>query len=331
MKQINQVRFAWLVGITLIMLSSLLASYSIVAQDTIQLSVPTDFPTIASALESAPDHAEIVIDDGVYHETLLIERPVTLRAMNDAQVVLIGIGERPAIQIQNTDYVSIIGLQIVGGQYGVDVFLSRDVTIQNNTITESRSAGIRARMSSVSVLDNIVTDSQSPYGRGVYIANTMEWAESEIIGNTISHHPQSGIQTNMVGMVTIENNTVMHNGNRGIAVTEMSHADVFNNIVEDNIGTGIHVMDMSMARVCENTVTNTLLDNLPMSIRYGNGITIDYHSEVTLANNAIFDSPQHGISVLYDSIIHAYENTVEKSGTEAVFVDESLHFNGTGC
>ena len=135
----------------------------------------------------------------------------------------------------------------------------------------------------------------------------------------------------MVGMVTIENNAVTHNGYRGIAVTEMSHADVFNNIVEDNIGTGIHVMDMSMARVCENTVTHTLLDDLPMSIRYGNGITIDYHSEVTLANNAIVGSPQHGISVLYGSTVNLFENVVENSGIHSVFVDDSLANDGQDC
>ena len=187
MKQTNQERFAWLLGMKLIVLGSLIGlSFPIVAQDRIQVGVPTDYPTIASALESAPDDTEIVIGDGVYFETLLIERPVTLRAMDDAQVVLIGVEERPAIQIQKTDHVSIIGLQIFGGQYGIDVFLSQDVAIQNNTITESWSAGIRARMSSVSILDNIITDTQSPYGRGVYIANTMEWAESEIVGNIIS-------------------------------------------------------------------------------------------------------------------------------------------------
>ena len=244
-------------GLFVVLMLLAIAVGAVVAEDKIQVFVPADYPTISEAVAAAPDGAEIVISAGEYHEALLIDRPLQLRAADDADVVITADDKIPAIQIINANSVTVSGLAIVGGRYGIDVFLSEDVVIANNTISASKTAGIRARMSALVIRDNIVSDIQPPYGRGIYLANTMAWPASEISGNTVRDIPLTGIQTNLVGMVHIENNIVSSSGLRGIAVTEMSHANVLGNVVADNIGSGILVMDMSMALVCDNTVSAT--------------------------------------------------------------------------
>ena len=292
-----------------------------------QIHVPADYATIREAVDAAPNGAEIIIGSGTYHESITLVRPVTLRAKPMVDAMIYGTEDVATIQIRDTSGVSIEGLQIVGGRYGVDVFRSDEVTIRDNEISQSRLTGIRVRMASVYILGNTIENTQSPYGRGVHIANTMEWSESRIIDNVVTNNPLEGIVTNMTGMVTIQDNVVTDNGRRGIAITEMSHANVLNNDVDGNVGTGIHIMDESLAVVCHNLVDNTQLGESLPGLRYGNGVTIDYYSSATMVQNIVRNSPQHDIAILYGSDVTLYANDV----SQAIFADNGQMREGSGC
>ena len=308
-----------------------IAAAVVVGQGEVLIHVPADYPTLSEAIAAAPADAVIVVAEGEYNEALLIDRPLILRAADEAEVVLSATDQAPAITVISADDVTISGFTITGGRYGIDVFLSADVVIADNSISGSKTAGIRARMSSVFIRDNTIFDIQPPYGRGIYLANTMAWPESEITGNTVRDIPLTGIQTNLVGMVQIANNTVTNSGLRGIAVTEMSHANVTGNLVSDNIGSGILVLDMSMAQVCDNSVSTTRQESERPNMREGNGVTIDFHSVVTLSENTIQGSAQNGISVLYGSSAWLHDNIISDSADGAVFVDNSVTHPGQAC
>ena len=135
----------------------------------------------------------------------------------------------------------------------------------------------------------------------------------------------------MTSMIHIADNIVRENGKYGIAVTEMSHADVLGNVVADNIGQGINVMDMSMALICDNQISNTDAESGSQSIRNGNGVTVDYHSEAFLSGNTIEGSAQNDISILYGSVVHLAATTVGESKEQSIYVDESVVEEGKGC
>ena len=99
----------------------------------------------------------------------------------------------------------------------------------------------------------------------------------------------------------------------------------------DNATTGIQLLDMSMAHICDNTVSDTRSGDESPTIRQGNGITVDYHSEATLSGNTIMGSAQNGISILFGSIAFLHDNTIEDSEAQPVFVDESEALEGSGC
>ncbi|MCY3834394.1 MAG: right-handed parallel beta-helix repeat-containing protein [Chloroflexi bacterium] len=294
------------------------------------IRVPADYPTISEALAAAPDGAIIEIAGGTYNESLVIDRPVSLRRAG-GEVLIAPSADEPVIAVMDTASVAIQGLTIVGGQYGIFVTRSQDVAIQDNFISGSRLVGIKVRLGAADILNNTVFHAQPPYGMGIHVTNTTQWPQSRIEGNLVFGNPRSGIYTNMTGMIEIVDNVVTDNGQHGIAVTEMSHADVFSNFVVDNTDAGIQLLDMSMAHICDNIVSDTHGLSEAPQIRRGNGIIVDYHSEATLAGNQIQDSAQHGISVLFGSTVFLHENTIESSAAQSVFVDESEALEGSGC
>ena len=290
------------------------------------IQVPGDYASISAALAAAPDHSIIAIAAGSYREALTIERPVTLRAADSGEALL-SANDAAVISIADTQDVTIEGLTVIGGEYGIFVTRSRDVVIADNLVAGSRLTGIKVRLGAAAIVDNTVIDARAPYGMGIHITNTTQWPASLVSRNIVIGNARSGIYTNMTGMITIEDNVVRDNGAHGIAVTEMSHADVWGNLVEENALSGIQLLDMSMATICDNIVSDTLGSSAAPQIRQGNGITVDFHSEAVVAGNTIAGSAQHGISVLYASKAWLHENAVENE----VFVDESAVYDGSGC
>lgn len=284
------------------------------AQDSPIVHVPADFDTISAALEAVPDHAIIEIAEGDYLESLLIERPVTLRGTDINRVRLSGFDDEPVIQIVGTEDVLIEDLTIIGGKYGIFVTRSQDVTIRENVIFGSRLVGIKIRLAAAAILNNTVRDARPPYGKGIHVTNTTQWPASRIIGNTVSGNARSGIVTNMTGMIYIEDNIVTGNQAHGIAITEMSHALVADNIVDRNAENGIYIFDMSMASVCGNEVRNTAAAVIDGGIRYGNGILVDFYSEAEVHNNIVIGNANHGIQALFGSHIVASTNDVQRNG-----------------
>jgi len=279
------------------------------------IRVPGDYPTISEALAQVPDHTVIEIAAGDYHESLVVERPVTLLGEAGGEVTLLGTTDAAAIEIVGTHGVLIAGLDIIGGKYGIFVTHSQDVTIRDNLITGSRLFGIKVRLAAADILDNTVENSNPPYGQGIHITNTTQWPASRIIGNTVSGHAKSGIITNMAFGVRIESNTVMGNHQHGIAITEMSRAVVVANRVARNEANGIFIGDMSIARLCGNIVMNTRASERKGAL-YGNGILVDFHSEAELVGNVISANENHGIKALFGSRVITRANGVWGNGVE---------------
>ncbi len=104
-------RITWL-GIFLILLSATLAAD--MTNQSRELRVPQDFPTIQHALEAAANGDIIVVDSGTYYENLEIRKDVRLRSADPEvrSVNLVSNLEAPAIRISGAVHTSIEGFQI---------------------------------------------------------------------------------------------------------------------------------------------------------------------------------------------------------------------------
>jgi uncharacterized protein YbjQ (UPF0145 family) len=108
------IRFARTLAILLALALSLATSALAVV-----IRVPQDYETISQALAAAPNGAAIEIAPGAYPESLVINRPVSLRpARDDGEVLLAPLADEPVIAIIDTESVTIEGLTIVGGEIG---------------------------------------------------------------------------------------------------------------------------------------------------------------------------------------------------------------------
>ena len=133
---------------------------------------------------------------------------------------------------------------------------SDGVVIADNFITQNRLRGVRVVYATAHILNNRITDTDSPYGKGIHIVNAMRWAASLIEGNIVERSGGEGIITNMTRVI-IRDNIVRNNGLRGIVITEISMANMENNIVIENVDAGLYVVDMSMAEVEGNRIGGT--------------------------------------------------------------------------
>ncbi len=300
-----------------------LAGVPAAAQTPQLIRVPDDFATITAALESAPAGSTLQIGAGTYNESITIQKAIHL--MGIGEVIIVGGDDAPTIAIKNTRNVMLNGLMIEGGEYGILVTRSQGVTLRNNMITDSRLAGVKIRLASADVVNNTISNALPPYGRGIHVTNTTDWPVSNVIHNTISGNALEGIATNMARVI-IRGNTVTGNGRMGIAVMEMTHAVVANNMVDSNNENGIYVSDMSFADVCHNHVSNSLPSITDASsARYGNGITIDYHSEVILQGNVVTDNANHDVSVITSSIVKSGDGELEGGSDESLMIDDTSY------
>ncbi|MCZ6518426.1 MAG: right-handed parallel beta-helix repeat-containing protein [Actinobacteria bacterium] len=236
------------------------------------IAVPGDYPTLAAAIHEAPDGATIRLAPGRYVEQVVIDRPVTILA-EPGTVELVGIPGSTVITIAGTTGVTLQGLTIVGGDTGVAVMHSSDVTIADNIIVESGYRGVDVVSAAATVIGNQIKPAPGPYVIGIRVANATSWPDSVISSNVVDHAGGYGIAVNFANAM-VKSNDVIGGNRAGIAINEMSLADVLGNTVNEAPRYGILVHDMSHAVVTDNRIVGA-----------EEPIKLTFHSTAELSGN----------------------------------------------
>lgn len=236
------------------------------------IAVPGDYPTLAAAIQQAPDGATISLAPGRYTDRVVIERPVTILA-EPGTVEVVGLSGATVVSITGTTGVTLRGLTIVGGETGIAVLRSSNVTIVDNVIVGSGYRGIDVVSGAATVTGNQIAPAPGPYVIGIRIANASTWPESIISKNVVEYAGGYGIAINFAN-ATVDGNHVSGGERAGIAINEMSRADVLGNTVNEASRYGILVHDMSHAVVSDNLI-----------IGADEPIKLTYHSTVELSGN----------------------------------------------
>lgn len=268
--------------------------------------VPSQYPSIQAAINSAQNGDVIKIANGVYRENIdITNKYVTISGNPDKQsVVLAGNAGRTPVMIQNVPYVNgakavITGLKITGGNApdgqggGITIANNADPEIYNNTIEDNYSVahggGILVfNNSNPLIRDNVIRKNRAKFfGGGIFVVrnssptitnNTI--TENIVAGGSIVNGGSSG------GGIYLENIT----SNPQLR----SNPVVTNNTISHNnaefAGGGI------MLRVGVNAIIdgNTLNSN---SAAYGGGIHVETGgSSPIISNNTISNntSPEKG-------------------------------------
>lgn len=221
--------------------------------------VPNRPGAIGEILTLAADGDILALSPGLYHENLVLDRPVTLDG--GGQATIDGQGKGSVITVTGSD-ITVTGLTIIGSGSShetIDSGVQMTKTARNVRVTDSRIIGnlygvdIHGAQDSL-VARNVIEGRQDPHmnarGNGVYVWNA---PGSEVIGNDI-RWGRDGIFVN-----TSKRNTFSDNLFRDLrfAVHYMyaNHTEVSGNVSIGN-HLGYAVMFSRNVRIVDNVSIN---------------------------------------------------------------------------
>jgi nitrous oxidase accessory protein len=215
------------------------------------ITVPDDYPTIESAITNANDGDTILVKEGTYHETLKINKSITLIGEDRDTTIIKGF-LREGIKIPLTitqNNVTITGFTLSEGWAGIQLFATC-CTISGNRITNNEH-GIRHCGYNCQIIGNIVHSNRFSNIRLEYCYNAV------VEGNHVLFS-SDGIEVVHSGSNTISGNNVKNNSLYGIMVGN-SHGNTLtgNNITNSEIGIAIGVANANTI-YRNNYVNNTL-------------------------------------------------------------------------
>ncbi len=113
--------------------------------------VPGDVSTIQAALEKVREGGIVEIADGVRSAPLRIVRPVHIRVVSGATVVVTAPADARCVDVEGTARVTIEGLRLEGGRTGIRVATSREVLIRRCDVSGFSSWGIALQSSTAQI------------------------------------------------------------------------------------------------------------------------------------------------------------------------------------
>jgi hypothetical protein len=246
--------------------------------------------TAWETLQYAVDHIDlqpgdtIIVLPGVY-EGLRIERsgeagrPITLRAEPPGGALVIAPGpfneHDGNIEVESFDAVVqhwvIDGFQVaLARRHGIDVRVTRDVTVQNCDVHHNAETGIFTAFSDfVTVQGN---ESGFNGEHGVYISNSGDFPV--VRGNLLHDNFVAGVHMNgdrniqpgdgLISYATVEDNVIWGNGRGGASAINcdgVSDSIIRNNLLYDNLASGIslYAIDGSEGSSRNGVYNNTIV------------------------------------------------------------------------
>ncbi|UCD20215.1 MAG: right-handed parallel beta-helix repeat-containing protein, partial [candidate division WOR-3 bacterium] len=202
------------------------------------LEVPSQYPTIQSAINNATNGDTILVAPGTY------DAPAGVTFDTKANIVLLGETGREEttvsghITINNSNHIVVTGFTIDGG---ASISCNLGTIITDCILTGSNDCGC--------------TIISCPAGR---------YSNVEIVGNIICENTYHGIRAELSGGETsIRDNEIYGNGESGISITN-SYGEILGNVIYDNEDHGI-VIEQATFSITENTVARNTLSGVKLT------------------------------------------------------------------
>jgi parallel beta-helix repeat protein len=300
-----------------------------------------DAVTIAAALARARDDAIIRIGPGTYEESLRIERPVSLIALEGATPVVAPTSGPCVLVTSRTG--TIAGLDLRGAPAGDEaaspcvVLAGGALTFEGNRIAGGAGPGLLIRDGA----DPVVRGNRlagaglvvSAGGRGTITDNSIVDAAGASL--VVRGGADPSLSENVIegggGVVFLEGalgsligNRILSAGATGIRVTTGASPRIIDNTIEGAKEAGIFVYDGGGGRIEGNTIAGSGLSGLVIAGQgapevVGNtirdsaehGILVVEGGRARLEGNQILANERHGIALGADSEVELGDNRLE--------------------
>ena len=289
------------------------------------LNVPSEYSTIALALESAADGATILVDDGSYSENLVVDKSVTIESVNGYQSTSVVSSTTGNVFLVNAPNVVIKGFDVYGattygraGIYfnegahngkaldnrcgydnahrnhsGIRIVKSDNVEIAGTICQVTGLYGIRAEFTNGSKIVNNVVEQQS--FEGIYLVDSNN---NEITGNTVSGN-RTGVSLRKSNFNSVLNNVCSDNNENGILVHQGDTNSITSNTCDNNDEVGIYFTESN---------SNTLVSN-QASLNGFSGIVFYKSDQAAIEQNVCNSNSSYGLYLNNSDLATVQDNT----------------------
>jgi len=278
------------------------------------------YTTINAGIGATVDGDTVIVRDGSYDETVMVDKSIMLQAEHQHLAIIGGPGSTSGFLVLDADSIVIDSLKIdsyVNGPPGLAILNGTSGhIIKNNYVTDDDNFGIgtagSGSYSDITIENNVIENCgesgleiagedgfiiqsntmQNNGGRGILI---WDGTGALIDDNTIYNNDGDGIEVEQSGelrnIISISNNSITYNGNAGIMLR--GAAIIQGNTIENNDAEGIATTEgVSGIQITNN---NEINDNGT------NGIMIEGNSSATISDNTINENGGNGIQA-YGSV-----------------------------
>ena len=270
-----------------------------------------DYTTIQTAINNAHQGDTILIYEGTYHESIIIDKSLTIQGENKHSTILHGSGSKDVVYITE-EQVSLSNLTILNsGPSGRDAGIETiaDHTYITNTIIHNTTIGIFPFQSNHHHIANNIIIKNKDYGIHLY-----ESGNNSIQNNTMKEN-RWGILLVYGWGNTITQNTITENLNDGLWLLRGS---IDNRIHQNHINTNGD-KGINLRLFCYN---NTIIENDISSNAFGLSIGLHWACDSNLIKrNQITDNANYGIMLSDSANNRIIENNFKENTIHAFFSD----------
>jgi tetratricopeptide (TPR) repeat protein len=181
-----------------------------------------DYPSLSSAVSSAPAGSEILVDAGTYAEPIIIRKPLTIRAIcetpnedsairvTDRKMALIHVDCTHGVRVETTGLVRLHGFVIIAAFHAVYA-INANLIMENCFLKSTTGPGLAVNSGSVSMAHCSVADCSMGTGILVSRGGTLETHKVHLTRNAAT-----GLEIREAASARISETTIYGNGQQGI-------------------------------------------------------------------------------------------------------------------
>jgi parallel beta-helix repeat protein len=260
------------------------------------LRVPQEHQTIQAAIDAAVPGDRVLVDDGIYYESLLISKALILESVNGSEFSIIsGSASMNTIEVTASD-VTIRGLGVenlapdsVAGIYyaaGADNGQVINTRCAETMVDEVPDVGVR-----ITGANQIKVSGLNCDVRGLHGILAEQFSGGEFTDNHISQQDEFGVYVSHAQDLVINGNQIRANGESGIYVRESGNGVIQANISSDHQNndspnadeTGIYLVFSEDFLVADNVLTDNGYSGIWVSGSNGVQVTGNNVSGTTYA------------------------------------------------